>query len=418
MERFIIQGNRNLAGTIKVSGAKNAILPAMAACLLTSGKSVLHNIPNLIDLKTMSHLLRVIGARVDSENGSMTIDARDVCYPEAPYELVSKMRASIYVLGPLLTRLKEVRVSFPGGCAIGTRPVDLHLKAMESLGATVSVEHGYINAKTDGLKGADIYFTKSSVGATINTLMAAVLAEGKTRLFNAAMEPEVDSTIELLNKMGAKIDGIGTTTLEIEGVEELLPAEMDMIPDRIEAGTFLIAGALSKNPVTVANCEPSHLTAVLEKLKEAGCELEIEESTITVIPPVSIKPVNLMTLPYPGFPTDLQAQFTVLMTLAEGVSFIEDTIFPERYMHIAELNRLQANIKIDRNIAAVRGVKELSGAEVMATDLRASAALVLAGMVANGTTIVSRIYHIDRGYECIEKKLNSIGANIIREEVS
>jgi UDP-N-acetylglucosamine 1-carboxyvinyltransferase len=219
MERFIIQGNRNLAGTIKVSGAKNAILPAMAACLLTSGKSVLHNIPNLIDLKTMSHLLRVIGARVDNENGSMTIDARDVCYPEAPYELVSKMRASIYVLGPLLTRLKEVRVSFPGGCAIGTRPVDLHLKAMESLGATVSVEHGYINAKTDGLKGADIYFTKSSVGATINTLMAAVLAEGKTRLFNAAMEPEVDSTIELFNKMGSKIDGIGTTTLEIEGVE-------------------------------------------------------------------------------------------------------------------------------------------------------------------------------------------------------
>ena len=418
MERFIIQGNRNLAGTIKVSGAKNAILPAMAACLLTSGKSVLHNIPNLIDLKTMSHLLRVIGARVDNENGSMTIDARDVCYPEAPYELVSKMRASIYVLGPLLTRLKEVRVSFPGGCAIGTRPVDLHLKAMESLGATVSVEHGYINAKTDGLKGADIYFTKSSVGATINTLMAAVLAEGKTRLFNAAMEPEVDSTIDLLNKMGAKICGKGTTTLEVEGVEELLPAEMNMIPDRIEAGTFLIAGALSKNPVTVANCEPLHLTAVLEKLKEAGCELEIEDSAITVVPPVSIKPVNLMTLPYPGFPTDLQAQFTVLMTLAEGVSFIEDTIFPERYMHIAELNRLQANIKIDRNIAAVRGVKELSGAEVMATDLRASAALVLAGMVANGTTIVSRIYHIDRGYECIEKKLNSIGANIIREEVS
>lgn len=417
MERFIIEGNRNLAGTIYVSGAKNAILPAMAACLLTTGKSVLLNVPDLIDLRTMSHLLRVLGARVDYENGTMSIDSRDVCFSEAPYELVSKMRASIYVLGPLLARLKEAKVSFPGGCAIGTRPIDLHLKAMESLGANISVEHGYINAKTNGLKGADLYFTKSSVGATINALMAAVLAEGKTRLQNAAMEPEVDSTIDLLNKMGAKIKGKGTTTLEIEGVQHLFPVEMKMIPDRIEAGTFLIAGALSKSPVTVANCEPAHLNAVLEKLTETGCELEIEDNAITVIPPASIKPVNLMTLPYPGFPTDLQAQFTVLMSLAEGVSFVEDTIFPERYMHIAELNRLQANIKMERNIAAVCGVKELSGAEVMATDLRASAALVLAGTVAKGTTIVSRIYHIDRGYDRIEKKLNSIGAKITREVV-
>ena len=417
MERFIIEGNRNLNGTIYVSGAKNAVLPAMSACLLTKGKSVLHNVPDLIDIKTMSHLLRIIGARVDYEDGSMSIDSRDVCFPEAPYELVSKMRASIYVLGPLLARLKEARVSFPGGCAIGTRPIDLHLKAMETLGAEISVDYGYINAKAKELKGADIYFTKSSVGATINALMAAVLAKGKTRIFNAAMEPEVDSTIDLLNKMGAKINGKGTTTLEIEGVEELIPVEMNMIPDRIEAGTFLIAGALSKTPVTVANCESAHLTAVLEKLRESGCELEIEDKAITVIPPFSIKPVNLITLPYPGFPTDLQAQFTVLMSLADGVSFIEDTIFPERYMHIAELNRLQANIKIERNIAAVKGVKELSGAEVMATDLRASAALVLAGMVAKGTTIVSRIYHIDRGYEHIETKLNSIGANITREEV-
>jgi UDP-N-acetylglucosamine 1-carboxyvinyltransferase len=288
---------------------------------------------------------------------------------------------------------------------------------METLGAEISVDYGYINAKAKELKGADIYFTKSSVGATINALMVAVLAKGKTRIFNAAMEPEVDSTIDLLNKMGAKINGKGTTTLEIEGVEELIPVEMNIIPDRIEAGTFLIAGALSKNPVTVANCESAHLTAVLEKLRESGCELEIEDKAITVIPPFSIKPVNLITLPYPGFPTDLQAQFTVLMSLADGVSFIEDTIFPERYMHIAELNRLQANIKIERNIAAVKGVKELSGAEVMATDLRASAALVLAGMVAKGTTIVSRIYHIDRGYEHIETKLNAIGAKITREEV-
>jgi UDP-N-acetylglucosamine 1-carboxyvinyltransferase len=416
MERFVIEESRDLSGTIQVSGAKNAILPVMAACLLAPGKSVLRNVPSLIDLKTMAHLLRVIGARVDYEKGSMSIDSRDVCYGEAPYELVSKMRASIYVLGPLLARLKEARVSFPGGCAIGTRPVDLHLKAMEALGASINIEHGYIHAKADKLVGADIYFDKSSVGATINALMAAVFAKGKTRMFNAAMEPEVDSTIDLLNKMGAKISGKGTTTLNIDGVNDLFPVEMSMIPDRIEAGTFLVAGALSNNPITVANCEPAHLTSLLDKMQEAGCEFEIEDENITVIPPQKIKPVNLVTLPYPGFPTDLQAQFSVLMTLAEGVSFVEDTIFPDRYMHVAELNRLQANIRMERNIAAIKGVKELSGAEVMATDLRASAALVLAGIVAKGKTVVSRIYHIDRGYDRIEEKLNSIGAKITRED--
>jgi len=416
MERFVIEGNRDLSGTINVSGAKNAILPVMAACLLAPGKSVLRNVPSLIDLKTMGHLLRVIGARIDYEQGSMSIDSRDVCYNEAPYELVSKMRASIYVLGPLLARLKEARVSFPGGCAIGTRPVDLHLKAMEALGAKISIEHGYIHAKADRLIGADIYFEKSSVGATINVLMAAVFAKGNTRMFNAAMEPEVDSTIDLLNKMGAKITGKGTTTLFIEGVDDLFPVEMTMIPDRIEAGTFLVAGALSTSPITVANCEPLHLTALIDKLREAGCDFEITDRSITINPPDKIKPVNLLTLPYPGFPTDLQAQFTVLMTLAEGVSFVEDTIFPDRYMHVAELNRLQANIRMERNIAAIKGVKELSGAEVMATDLRASAALVLAGMVAKDTTIVSRIYHIDRGYDRIEEKLNSLGAKITRED--
>jgi len=416
MERFVIEGNRDLSGTINVSGAKNAILPVMAACLLAPGKSVLRNVPSLIDLKTMGHLLRVIGARIDYEQGSMSIDSRDVCYNEAPYELVSKMRASIYVLGPLLARLKEARVSFPGGCAIGTRPVDLHLKAMEALGAKISIEHGYIHAKADRLIGADIYFEKSSVGATINVLMAAVFAKGNTRMFNAAMEPEVDSTIDLLNKMGAKITGKSTTTLFIEGVEDLFPVEMTMIPDRIEAGTFLVAGALSTSPITVANCEPLHLTALIDKLREAGCDFEITDRSITINPPDKIKPVNLLTLPYPGFPTDLQAQFTVLMTLAEGVSFVEDTIFPDRYMHVAELNRLQANIRMERNSAAIKGVKELSGAEVMATDLRASAALVLAGMVAKDTTIVSRIYHIDRGYDRIEEKLNSLGAKITRED--
>jgi len=415
MDRFIIEGSRELSGTINVSGAKNAILPVMAAALLAPGKSVLRNVPNLIDLKTMAHVLRVLGARVDYENGSMGIDSRDLCFNEAPYELVSKMRASIYVLGPLLARLGEARVSFPGGCAIGTRPVDLHLKAMEALGANISIEHGYIHAVADKLTGADIHFEKSSVGATINALMAAVAAKGTTRMFNAAMEPEVDSTIDMLNKMGAAITGKGSTTLTIEGVENLYPVEMRMIPDRIEAGTFLIAGALSTMPVTVENCAPEHLTVLTDKLREAGCGLEITPTAITVTPPKRIKPVNILTLPHPGFPTDLQAQFTVLMCLAEGISFIEDTVFPDRFMHVAELNRLQASIRMERNVATVHGVTELSGAEVMATDLRASAALVLAGIAATGTTIVSRIYHIDRGYDRIEEKLNGIGAQITRE---
>ena len=417
MDRFIIEGNRHLSGNIMVSGAKNAILPIMAACLLAEGKSVLRNVPNLIDLKTMAHLLRIMGARVEYSGSTMTIDATDTCYFEAPYELVSKMRASIYVMGPLLARLKEARVSFPGGCAIGTRPVDLHLMALEALGAKIEIEHGYIHAKADKLYGAEIRFEKSSVGATINTLMAAVFAEGITKLHNAAMEPEVDSVIEFLNRMGAKIKGMGTTSLEIEGVERLFPVEMQMIADRIEAGTFLIAGAMSDSPITVSNCEPTHLKILIDKLYEAGADFEFGDRQITIIPPQKIKPVDIISLPYPGFPTDLQAQFMVLMTLADGVSNIEETIFPDRFMHVAELNRLQANIRMKGAIATVKGVPELGGAEVMATDLRASAALVLAGLAAKGTTIVSRIYHIDRGYDRIEEKLRGLGANIIRENV-
>mgnify|MGYP000931009450 FL=1 len=415
MDRFIIEESRNLSGNIEVSGAKNAILPAMAVALLAPGKSLLTNVPNLIDLKSMAHLLRVLGARVDYDVDSMSIDSSDLCFNEAPYELVSKMRASVYVLGPLLARLKEARVSFPGGCAIGTRPVDLHLKAMEALGATINIDQGYIHAKADELKGADIHFDKSSVGATINALMAAVLAKGTTRMFNVAKEPEVDSTVDMLNKMGAKITGRGTKTLTIEGVEGLYPVKMEMIPDRIEAGTFMIAGALSTSPITVTNCEPAHLEALMQKLREAGCELIVEGSSVTVVPPKTIKPVDIVAVPHPGFPTDLQAQFTVLMALADGTSRIEDTIFPERFMHVAELNRLQADIRMEGNVAVVNGVKELGGAEVMATDLRASAALVLAGLVAKGKTTVSRIYHIDRGYDRIEEKLGGLGAKIIRE---
>lgn len=415
MDRFIIQGGFPLQGTINVSGAKNAILPVMAASLLAPGKSVLSNVPNLIDLKTMAHLLRIIGARVDMAEGRMYIDSTDVCYCEAPYELVSKMRASIYVMGPLLARLGEARVSFPGGCAIGTRPVDLHLKALEKLGAEISIEHGYIHARAKKLKGAPIHFEKSSVGATINTLMACVTAEGETELLNAAMEPEVDSTIDFLNQMGAKITGKGSTHLVIQGVDELFPIGMEMISDRIEAGTFMIAGAMSTESLTVANCQPHHLDTVIDKLRSAGCEIIITDNSVTVHPPKVIKPVNITTMPYPGFPTDLQAQFMVLMTLADGVSVITETIFPDRFMHVSELNRLQANINLNLNIATVHGVKGLGGAEIMATDLRASAALVLAGIKAEGETIINRIYHIDRGYDKIEQKLNAVGAHIVRD---
>ncbi len=415
MDRFIIQGGNPLKGTINVSGAKNAILPIMAASLLAPGKSVLSNVPNLIDLKTMAHLLRIIGSRVETSDGKMHIDSTDVCYCEAPYELVSKMRASIYVMGPLLARIGEARVSFPGGCAIGTRPVDLHLKAIEKLGAEVNLDHGYIHAKAKRLKGAVIHFEKSSVGATINTLMACVTAEGETELLNAAMEPEVDSVIDFLNQMGAKISGKGTTHLIIKGVTELFPVGMEMISDRIEAGTFLIAGAMSTEPLTVANCQPHHLDELLNKLRSTGCELIIKENSITINPPKKIKPVNITTMPHPGFPTDLQAQFMALMSISDGISVITETIFPDRFMHVSELNRLQSNIKLNLNMATVKGVKELSGAEIMATDLRASAALVLAGIKAQGETIINRIYHIDRGYDRIEEKLNAVGAHIIRE---
>ncbi|HOV16345.1 MAG TPA: UDP-N-acetylglucosamine 1-carboxyvinyltransferase [Candidatus Cloacimonadota bacterium] len=417
MDRFIIEGGHPLRGTVSVSGAKNAILPVMAAALLAPGISVLTNVPNLIDLKTMAHLLRIIGARVEQNDDTMQIDASDVCFCEAPYELVSKMRASIYVLGPLLARLGEAKVSFPGGCAIGTRPVDLHLKAIEALGADVNIEHGYIHAKAKRLKGTEIYFAKSSVGATINTLMACVTAEGTTELLNAAREPEVGSTIDFLNQMGAEISGKDTNHLTIHGVDKLHPANAKMIADRIEAGTFLIAGAMNTEPLTVSNCQPEHLEALTEKLRQTGCKMQIKDSEITVLPPKKLHSVDILTLPYPGFPTDLQAQFMALMTLADGVSAITDTIFPDRFMHVAELNRLQANISLNLNTATVHGVKNLSGAEIMATDLRASAALVLAGLRAQGETIINRIYHIDRGYDRIEEKLNAVGAHIVRDTV-
>ena len=415
MDSFLIKGQKELKGIVKVSGAKNAILPIMTAALLAKGISTLTNVPHLNDLKNMAHLLRFLGAKVETENDKMIIDTTDVQHTVAPYELVSKMRASIYVMGPLLARFKKVEVAFPGGCAIGTRPVDLHLMGMEKLGAKINIEHGYITAECpDGLKGGIIEFPFVTVGATANCLMAAVLSQGETLIKNIAHEPEIDSLIDCLTLMGANIEKINQNDLKILGVEELKPFNMKMIPDRIEAGTLLLAAAITKSSITIENCEPNHLTSLLKNMEQAGCRFEIKKDEIAIIPAKNIKPIDIVTEPYPGFPTDLQAQFLAYMCLADGKSQIKDTIFPDRFMHVAELNRLGADIQVKDGVAIINGVSAFSGAEVMATDLRASATLVLAGLAANGTTKISRIYHIDRGYEKIEQKLNQLGAEIIR----
>ena len=414
MDRFIINGGKKLSGKIAVSGAKNATLPVMAATILAGGEFVLENTPNLIDIKLMGHLLRMLGAQVEQEKNRIYIDTTKLDGWEAPYDLVSKMRASIYVLGPLLARFGKAKVSFPGGCAIGTRPVDLHLMAMEKLGAEIKIEHGYIIAECEKLKGADITFKKVSVGATANSLMAAVLAEGETNLYNCAIEPEIQSFVKFLKQMGADITGVGTSHLHIKGVAKLNPVRTEMLSDRIEAGTFLIAGAITRSEITITNCVPNHLGDFFDKLKQAGCSFDIVGNNITIKPGDIINSVNIKTAPFPEYPTDLQAQFMALMTLCNGESIIEEGIFPDRFTHAAELNRLDANVKVEGNLARVKGVKMLSGAPVMATDLRASAALVLAGLAAQGTTEISRIYHIDRGYENFEHKLTTLGADIKR----
>jgi UDP-N-acetylglucosamine 1-carboxyvinyltransferase len=414
MDSFIINGGQKLSGSIAVSGAKNATLPILAATMLADGCFQLSNVPYLNDIKMMVFILRYLGARIELYDGIVEIDTAGINSWEAPYEMVSKMRASINVLGPLLARFGKAKVSLPGGCAIGPRPVDLHLKAMEALGAEVSVEHGYVIATAKRLKGAEITFEKVSVGATENALCAAVLAKGTSVLSNCAVEPEVTSLVDFLIAMGAQIEGRGTSTLTITGVPRLHPVDYRMIADRIEAGTFLIAGAITGSALTVTNCEPRHLTSLLEHLRLAGCTIETDADSMHIHPLEHITPINVITQPYPDFPTDLQAQFMALMTLAQGISVIEETIFPDRFMHVAELNRLDASIAMDKHVATITGVKTLSGAQVMATDLRASAALVLAGLAAQGETTISRIYHIDRGYDQIERKLQQIGAAIRR----
>lgn len=415
MDKLIIDGGRPLSGSVEISGAKNAVLPIMALALLVDGKSKLHRVPDLRDTRTFIKLLNLLGANSEFENNSLAIDASNITSLEAPYDLVKTMRASFYVMGPLLARFGEARVSLPGGCAWGPRPVDYHLKGFEKLGAEVILEDGYITARAKKLVGADIHFEIASVGATANITMAAVLADGTTTINNAAAEPHIVQLCETLNQMGADIDGIGSNKLIINGVSELIPFEISVIPDMIEAGTFLFAGA-ALGDITLTNVDPNHLSIVLDKLSQAGCSLSATKNSISINKCDLLKPVDVNTNVYPGFATDLQAQWIALMSISDGVSVITDNIYHDRFSHVPELNRLGANISTENNSAFVKGVKELKGAQVMSTDIRASASLVIAGLIAKGRTEISRVYHIDRGYERIEEKFHSLGGSINREK--
>ena len=415
MDRIRVRGGRPLAGRVVVSGAKNAALPAMVASLLTEAPVTLRNVPMVRDVRTMSRLLQRLGGE-DLRVGdhAFSIRAGEVREPEAPYELVKTMRASILVLGPLVARAGRARVSLPGGCAIGERPVDQHLLGLRRLGARVEVEHGYILAEAGRLTGGEFTFDMETVTGTENLMMAATLARGTTVLGGCAKEPEVADLAKLLASMGARIEGAGTDTIRVEGVERLHGADHPLIPDRIEAGTFVIAGALTRGEVEVAGCRPEHLGALLEKLSEVGARLEAAGDSVNVLPSGELRARDLRTAPYPGFPTDLQAQYMTLATQVDGTSVIHEEIFENRFMHVAELRRMGADVHAEGRTAVVRGPTHLSGAQVMATDLRASACLILAGLVAENTTVIDRVYHIDRGYERIEEKLGSLGASIER----
>lgn len=417
MERFRIEGGRRLEGTVQISGAKNAALPAMAAALLTSEPVYLENIPPVRDIITMGRLLAHMKVRVVMEEvppTSVTLQAEKVSHGEAPYELVKTMRASVLTLGPLVARFGYARVSLPGGCAIGARPIDLHIKALEKMGAEISVAHGYVEARAKRLRGAEILFDKITVTGTENIMAAATLAEGETLISNAAREPEVPDLAEMLNRMGARIEGAGTPTIRIRGVERLHGTTHRVIPDRIEAGTFLAAAALTGGELTLADCAPQHLKAVLDKFACCGVEFRIEGHDLWVRAPGALRAADVTTEEYPGFPTDMQAQYMALATQAQGTSVITETIFENRFLHASEMVRMGANISIEGRQAVVRGPSSLSGATVIASDLRASASLVLAGLVAQGTTWVDRIYHLDRGYNRIEEKLRALGARIER----
>ncbi|HEY6768646.1 MAG TPA: UDP-N-acetylglucosamine 1-carboxyvinyltransferase [Candidatus Sulfotelmatobacter sp.] len=418
MEKLVIRGGVPLLGTIRVSGAKNAALPCMAAALLTDEPVILENIPQVRDIQTTRNLLAAMGAEVELGYGRAqhrtTIQCKTLAAPEASYELVKTMRASTLVLGPLVARCGRARVSLPGGCAIGSRPIDLHIKGLERLGAKITQDHGYVEATTDRLKGAEIVFDKITVTGTEDLLMAATLAEGETVMQNCAREPEVADLAALLNKMGAHIEGAGTAIIRVRGVNKLGGAKHRIIPDRIEAATFIIAGAITGGDLNVAGCDPTHLDAVLSKLREVGVKTKANGDSVRVMGDNPMTAGEMITEEYPGFPTDAQAQFMALATQAEGTSIITENIFENRFMHAQELVRMGANIKIEGRRAVVLGKTPLSAAAVLASDLRASASLVLAALVADGETIIDRVYHLDRGYENIEEKLRGVGAEIKR----
>lgn len=417
MDKLIIRGGKRLKGTVEISGAKNAALPIMAATLLAPGEHYLKGVPHLRDVMTMGRLLADLGAGFHLEKNKALLNCSKITNYEAPYELVSTMRASVLVLGPLLARLGKAKVSLPGGCAIGARPINLHLMGLEKLGATITLESGYVLAKAKKLKGASIYFDIPTVTGTENIMMAAALAEGKTLIENAAREPEVIDLAHALISMGAKIKGAGESLIEIEGVKRLRPLKYTIVPDRIEAGTFMTIAGATGGDITIKNCRTDHLDALINKLKDAGIEFKSAPKGVRVIGPKKLKAVSAMTMPYPGFPTDMQAQFMAMMCIADGTSVISEKIFENRFMHVAELRRLGADITIEGGTAAtVKGVDRLKGAPLMATDLRASASLVVAALAAGGETTIKRIYHLDRGYEKIEEKLKKLGADIRREK--
>ncbi len=421
MEKLIIEGGKPLHGEVKISGAKNAALPLIAATLLSSGMHTLKNVPDLRDTRTILRLLESLGVKWKREDDTLFLDSTDLSYSEVSYELVKTMRASVLVLGPLLARLGRARVSLPGGCAIGARPINFHIAGFEHFGVKCSLEHGYVDAEIDGrLKGANIYFDFPSVTGTENILMAATLAKGTTVIKNAAKEPEISNLVDMLIAMGAEIEGRGTDRLIVQGVEKLSPAISEIIPDRIEAGTYLIAVAATGGEAVISNCTPSHLPSLLEKLKAAGLEISEGDKQVMIKADKKLKidSVGIITRPYPAYPTDLQAQFMALMSIADGVSIINETIFENRFMHVAELQRMGADIQIDGRTAVVKGLGRsgLKGAQVMATDLRASSSLVIAGLAASGRTDISRIYHLERGYENLVEKLSGLGATVWKEK--
>ncbi len=417
MQKIVIRGGKSLKGTVKISGSKNATLPIMAATILSDDTSTVKNVPMVADIKTMAKLLHVLGAKTEIIDYTLNISPGSINNYEAPYELVKTMRASIYVLGPLLAKYKEAKVSLPGGCAIGQRPINLHIMGMQKLGAKIEVKHGYVVAKAKKLTGTRIVFDKVSLGATVNVMLASTMAEGETIIENASKEPEVIDTINFLNAMGARIEGAGTDILKITGVKKLNGVKnYSVIPDRIEAATLITAAAITNGKVTVENFNPGQLAIFFEKLKETGVNFSVKDNSVQILPHKGgLKSVDIITEPYPGFPTNIQAQWMALMCCAQGQTIIKETIWENRFMHVFELVRMGANIKIDGNTAFVRGIKKMTGANVMASDLRASAALIIAALAADGYSEINRVYHLDRGYEAMDEKLKKLGADIKRE---